>query len=275
MLKDWCSKIGCALKHVIGDIRIEKKVTDVSTSDTDVSNEEKNDNESVPVKKEQVEIKIHKPIYEYSHGKKFKKQPTWIVIHYTACINVSAKSMCRAMKNNTAASSHFYIDEKDIYAAVPLDYIAWHVGDGKCKQPSINKKMSLQELSKYKSSSWRYDLAASNHLKWQSNNDDFLGNSQSIGVDICVKKKSNKTNSAIDTDWYFDERAVDNTAKLVAYLANVYNIDDSHIITHCMATGKLCPQPFVWPPEVGDVEWEKFKTKVSEYVEHEIVAEYV
>ena len=275
MLKDWCSKIGCALKHVIGDIRIEKKVTDVSTSDTDVSNEEKNDNESVPVKKEQVEIKIHKPIYEYSHGKKFKKQPTWIVIHYTACINVSAKSMCRAMKNNTAASSHFYIDEKDIYAAVPLDYIAWHVGDGKCKQPSINKKMSLQELSKYKSSSWRYDLAASSHLKWQSNNDDFLGNSQSIGVDICVKKKSNKTNSATDTDWYFDERAVDNTAKLVAYLANVYNIDDSHIITHCMATGKLCPQPFVWPPEVGDVEWEKFKTKVSEYVEHEIVAEYV
>ena len=275
MLKDWCSKIGCALKHVIGDIRIEKKVTDVSTSDTDVSNEEKNDNESVPVKKEQVEIKIHNPIYEYSHGKKFKKQPTWIVIHYTACINVSAKSMCRAMKNNTAASSHFYIDEKDIYAAVPLDYIAWHVGDGKCKQPSINKKMSLQELSKYKSSSWRYDIAASNHLKWQSNNDDFLGNSQSIGVDICVKKKSNKTNSATDTDWYFDERAVDNTAKLVAYLANVYNIDDSHIITHCMATGKLCPQPFVWPPEVGDVEWEKFKTKVSEYVEHEIVAEYV
>ena len=275
MLKDWCSKIGCALKHVIGDIRIEKKVTDVSTSDTDVSNEEKNDNESVPVKKEQVEIKIHNPIYEYSHGKKFKKQPTWIVIHYTACINVSAKSMCRAMKNNTAASSHFYIDEKDIYAAVPLDYIAWHVGDGKCKQPSINKKMSLQELSKYKSSSWRYDLAASSHLKWQSNNDDFLGNSQSIGVDICVKKKSNKTNSATDTDWYFDERAVDNTAKLVAYLANFYNIDDSHIITHCMATGKLCPQPFVWPPEVGDVEWEKFKTKVSEYVEHEIVAEYV
>ena len=270
MLKDWCSKIGCALKHVIGDIRIEKKVTDISAYD-----KEKAYNESMPVKKEPVEIKIHNPIYEYAHGKKFRKQPTWIVIHYTACINVSAKSMCRAMKNNTAASSHFYIDEKDIYAAVPLDYIAWHVGDGKCKQPSINKKMSLQELSKYKSSSWRYDLAASNHLKWQSNNDDFLGNSQSIGVDICVKKKSNKTNSATDTDWYFDERAVDNTAKLVAYLANVYNIDDSRIITHCMATGKLCPQPFVWPPEVGDREWESFKTKVSEYRKHGIIAKRV
>ena len=272
MLKDWCSKIGCALKHVIGDIRIEKKVTDIQTSDTD---KEKSDNESIPVKKEQVEIKIHNPIYEYSHGKKFKKQPTWIVIHYTACINVSAKSMCRAMKNNTAASSHFYIDEKDIYAAVPLDYIAWHVGDGKCKQPSINKKMSLQELSKYKSSSWRYDLAASNHLKWQSNNDDFLGNSQSIGVDICVKKKSNKTNSATDTDWYFEERAVDNTAKLVAYLMNKYCIDINHVIRHGDSTGKLCPQPFAWPPEVGDREWEKFKTKVSEYIEHEVVAEYV
>ena len=272
MLKDWCSKIGCALKHVIGDIRIEKKVTDIPTSDTD---KEKTDNEPVTDKKESTEIKIHNPIYEYSHGKKFKKQPTWIVIHYTACINVSAKSMCRAMKNNTGASSHFYIDEKDIYAAVPLDYIAWHVGDGKCKQPSINKKMSLQELSKYKSSSWRYDLAASNHLKWQSNNDDFLGNSQSIGVDICVKKKSNKTNSATDTDWYFDERAVDNTAKLVAYLMKKYDIDINHAIRHSDSTGKLCPQPFVWPPEVGDREWESFKTKVSEYIEREIVAEYV
>ena len=31
-----------------------------------------------------------------------------------------------------------------------------------------------------------------------------------------------------------------------------YNIDDSRIITHCMATGKLCPQPFVWPPKIGE-----------------------
>lgn len=186
-----------------------------------------------------VEINIMHPNYSYAHGKALKN-PKWIVIHYTACTNVSAKDMCKAMRNNKKASSHFYIDENDICSAVPLNYIAWHVGDGKCKQPDPNKKMSLQELSKYKCKDWRYDLAASNHLKWQSNNDDFLGNSQSIGVDICVKKKSTKTKKATDLDWYFDEHAIDNTAKLVAYLMKKYSIDIDHVITHCDATGKLC-----------------------------------
>lgn len=211
-----------------------------------------------------IELNIIHPNYSYAHGKALKN-PKWIVVHYTACVNVSAKNMCKAMRNNSEASSHFYVDENDICSAVPLNYIAWHVGDGKCKQPDPNKKMSLQELSKYKSKSWRYDLAASNHLKWQSNNDDFLGNSQSIGVDICVKKKSNKTKSAIDTDWYFDDRAVDNTAKLIAYLMKKYNIDLDHVIRHGDATGKLCPQPFTYQFNEGDKLWNEFKNKVSFY----------
>ena len=75
--------------------------------------------------------------------KKFSNPPTWIVVHYAACINVSAKSMCKAMKSNTGASSHFYIDEKDIYAAVPLKYVAWHVASGKVQQPKKDKEKSL------------------------------------------------------------------------------------------------------------------------------------
>lgn len=218
-----------------------------------------------------IELNITHPNYSYAHGKALKS-PKWIVVHYTACVNVSAKDMCKAMRNNSEASSHFYVDENDICSAVPLNYIAWHVGDGKCKQPDPNKKMSLQELSKYKSKSWRYDLAASNHLKWQSNNDDFLGNSQSIGVDICVKKKSNKTKSATDADWYFDDRAVDNTAKLIAHLMKKYNIDVDHVIRHGDATGKLCPQPFTYPFDEGDSAWDKFKSKVSLYSMYNINA---
>ena len=281
MLKDWCSKIGCALKSVMGDIRIEKKITNIATSDADLFEEGKTEQEPVveaevtPVKKEPVEIKIHNPIYEYAHGKKFSNPPTWIVVHYTACINVSAKSMCKAMKSNTGASSHFYIDEKDIYAAVPLKYVAWHVASGKVQQPKKDKEMSLEQLSNYKVKDWRYDLAAKNHLKWQAEGDDFKGNYYSLGVDICVWKRSTNSKKATDEDWYFKDDAVDNLAKTVAYLANVYNIDDSHIITHCMATGKLCPQPFVWPPEVGDREWESFKAKVSEYRKRGIIAKWV
>ena len=247
MIKDWCSKIGCALKSVIGDIRIEKKITNIATSDADLLESSKSEPtisaeiEKAPVNKEPVEINIHNPIYEYVHGKKFSNPPTWIVVHYTACINVSAKSMCKAMKSNTGASSHFYIDEKDIYAAVPLKYVAWHVAGGKVQQPKKDKEMSLEQLSNYKVKDWRYDLAAKNHLRWQADGDDFKGNYYSLGVDFCVKKIDTKNNkSATATDWYFEDGAVENVAKTVAYLANVYKIKLDHIIRHGDATGKLC-----------------------------------
>ena len=227
------------------------------------------------VAKEPVRITISHPNYEYAHGKKLKN-PKWIVVHYTACINVGARAMCRAMRNNNDASSHFYIDENEICSAVPLEYIAWHVGNGKCKQPSANKTMSLKELSNYKAKDWRYDLAAKNHLEWQSNGDDFLGNSVSIGLDICCKKLDAKNNrSATATDWYFEDEAVENAAKTVAYLANRYSIELSHIIRHCDATGKLCPQSFAWPPEIGDKKWEAFKEKVAEYIKSNVIAEWI
>lgn len=217
-------------------------------------------------KPEPIKISIREPEYTYAHGSKFKTSPTWIVVHYTACINVGARGMCRAMRKNESASSHFYVDEHDICSAVPLEYVAWHVGDGKCKQPNAYEKKSLEELVNFKCNDWRYDLSAKNHLKWQSEGNDFLGNKCSIGVDICVKKKSSKCkNKATDTDWYFEDAAVNNTAKLVAYLANKYNISLDHIVRHADCTGKLCPQPFAWPPEKGDAEWESFKSKVAGY----------
>lgn len=261
MLKDLCDKLGCKIKKLF-----DSKHSIVEVKDFPVNS---NDSVEINVKKGPVTISINKPEYEYAHGKRFKNgQPKWIVVHYTGCANVSAKAMCKAMRKNTGASSHFYIDEKDICSAVPLEYIAWHVGDGKCKQPNSCCKISLGELSKYKSKDWRYDLAASNHLKWQKENDDFLGNSQSIGVDICVKKKSTKTTKATDVDWYLEENAVDNLAKTVAYLSNEYNISVDHIIRHSDSTGKLCPRPLVSisVEENNDEKWERFKEKVTEYI---------
>jgi N-acetylmuramoyl-L-alanine amidase CwlA len=271
MLKDLFSKV----KSIFSNIKIEKKITEQS-----VQQVSKKEDQTKVVKedssKKPIEILIHKPICEYSHGKRFKNgQPKWIVVHYTACISVCAKSMCKAMKNNTGASSHFYIDEKDIYSAVPLEYVAWHVGDGKCKQPSQGDRETLEELSNYKAKDWRYDLAAQNHLRWLSEGDDFLGNSQSIGVDICCKKKSTASKKATDTDWYFEKDAVDNTAKTVAYLATKYGISIDHVGRHCDFTGKLCPQPMTWPPEKGDAEWAKFKEKVAYYMDHGVIAKYI
>lgn len=288
MLKGICSKIGCLIKNIVGDVKVESKVIDeVNTSNvtsaaavSDVTDNEKTERDLEPVVeavKEPVSIKIHNPIYEYAHGRKFKEgDARWIVVHYTACINLGAKSMCKVMKSNTGASSHFYIDEKDIYAAVPLKYVAWHVAGGKCNQPKKGVEMTLEQLAKYKANDWRYDLAASNHLKWKENHDDFAGNYYSIGVDMCVKKKQkNDKNKATDLDWYFEEGTVENTAKTVAYLANEYHIDIDHIIRHGDATGKLCPQPYTYPFDEGDKKWAEFKNKVSEYMKCGVNARWV
>ena len=225
---------------------------------------------------EHAHITISRPIYEYAHGKKFRNTPSWIVVHYTACINIGARAMCKVMKSNSSASSHFYVDEYDICQAVPLEYIAWHVGDGKCKQPELYKKIPLTDLKTRKSRDWRYDLSASSHLEWIANGEDFTGNSVSIGVDICVKKSSAKTNKATDPDWYFVDDAIENTAKLIAYLANMYNIPQDHIITHCMATGKLCPRPFVsiLQNEDNDSKWYAFKEKIESYRDTGVIAEF-
>ena len=260
MINKFCSKGSCIINadasNITNNIILEDSQETKSTDD--------------------IHIIIHKPKYEYVQSGKFKSNPRWIVVHYTACVNVSAQSMCKAMRKNMDASSHFYIDEKDICMAVPLEYIAWHVGNGKCKQPSA-KNLSLEELANYKVNDWRYDIAAKNHIEWQSKNDDFLGNSQSIGVDLCCKKVSTKTKKATDKDWYFEDLCVDNTAKTVAYLCKKYNIDLNHVIRHCDATGKLCPRPLVSlsDDETNDEKWTEFKNSVKSYIDCNINVEFI
>lgn len=275
IISDLCSKLVCSIKKIKSIT--QNSNTNESVGETSEQSESTQVSEAVQFKKEDrhVEIIIQKPIYEYAHGKKFKANPQWIVVHYTACINTSAKTMCKAMKNNTSASSHFYIDENDICSAVPEEYIAWHVGNGECKRPEAYKKTSLDELANYKASDWRYDLAAKNHLKWQARGNDFSGNNCSIGVDLCVRKKSSTSKKATDKDWYFTECAIDNTAKTVAYLATKYNISIDHVIRHADATGKLCPQPFAWPPDAGDNQWAEFKSKVMHYISVGVKASFV
>lgn len=261
MINQFCSGGDCVKKSVILE---QEHITD-----KDIVYESGSDIESTPdtekLNSTPIQIEIKDSGYSFIHGSRFKKPPNWIVIHYTACANVSAKNMCRAMRNNKKASTHFYIDENDVYASVPLRYIAWHVGSGQCNQPSSKKTLTLEELAVYNSKDWRYSLAAKNHMQWKLNNDDFLGNSQSIGVDLCVKKKSTLTKKVTDTDWYFEDTAVENAAKLVAYLMQQYNIDIDHVIRHADATGKCCPQPFSFPFDEGDFNWQEFKGVVSLY----------
>ena len=175
---NWCSNVGCAFKNAISSIKNKKSIASVAADDADMfedsTSEQIDENiaEDEHIKPQHIEITIKNSKYEFAHGSRFKNgQPKWIVVHYTACAGVSAKNMCKSMSRVKDASSHFYIDGKDIYASVPLKYVAWHVGNGKVKQPS-GKELTLEELSTLKADDWRYDLAASNHLKWISEGED-------------------------------------------------------------------------------------------------------
>jgi N-acetylmuramoyl-L-alanine amidase CwlA len=174
--------------------------------------------------------------------KNLKKTPTWIVVHYTGIANASSKSCTKSYtKIKNAVSTHFFCDSKEVWRVVDEEHIAWQCGNGQVVQPKKDKTLSLKEIAQYGDvSDWRYKLAAENHIRWKQNGDDFQGNSESFGVDICTTKTNTKSNSVKDEDWDFNEKAVDNAAKVVAYLCLKYNISINNVIRHCDATGKPC-----------------------------------
>lgn len=248
-------------KIIFNELVIKSSNIDNSSN---VVNEEKREK-----KKFEIEFKELEGA-KYKQGNRFKKTPNWIVVHYTAVIGASAKSCAKSYaKTDKIVSTHFFCDSNDIYRIVDEKHIAWHVGDGQVLQPTKNKKLSLEQLIKYgDTSNWRFKLAAENHKAWKSNGDDFKGNSYAFGVDLCTIKENKKSTSVKDEDWGFNENAIRNAEKCVAYLCHKYNIDLDHVIRHCDATGKPCPRPFVSlscdkDKTNNDNEWLKFKENVK------------
>lgn len=231
-------------------------------------------------------MRIKKSKEKFPHGRKFKSKPNWIVIHYTGVACASANNVCKSLteerqKDRAAKSStHFVVDEIETIACVPLDTIAWHVGDGKVLQPDWNHLKTLEELKGLYSKDRRYDLAATNHLRWIAEGEDFKGNSVSIGVDLCTKKGDSKNTSVCCTDWSITDETFDNGAKLVAWLMKEYDIGIERVIRHADATGKCCPRPFVSLPNdnvfpFADGVWELFRQRVLAYNKQGIDAEWV
>jgi len=88
-------------------------------------------------------------------------------------------------------------------------------------------------------------------------------NRNSIGIEMCVRKKSTKTMNATDKDWYFENATVNAAAQLVAELMKELNIDIDHVIRHFDVNKKICPNPFVY--DTGTYTWAGFKSLVRNY----------
>ena len=67
-------------------------------------------------------------------------------------------------------------------------------------------------------------------------------NRNSIGIEMCVRKKSTKTMNATDKDWYFEDATINATAQLVAQLMKELNIGLDHVIRHFITKFQISVQ---------------------------------
>lgn len=144
-------------------------------------------------------------------------QIEFLVKHYVGATG-GAEANCRFFLDTyRGASAHYFIDhDGTIWQCVEDRDIAWHCG-----------------ASSYKHKECR--------------------NSNSIGVELCVKKDKNGR-------WYYTAETKRSAVWLFAYLADLYDIAADHILRHYDVTGKICGEPDV---RSGNKVWSQFLSDVA------------
>lgn len=164
---------------------------------------------------------IHKLITKvnFTDSNRGKGQIKYLVKHYVGATG-GAKENCQYFQNTyRGASAHFFIDHNgEIWQCVEENDTAWHCG-----------------AKSYKHNECR--------------------NSNSIGVELCVKKDKNGK-------WYYTEKTKKSAVKLFAYLMDKYDIDADHVLRHYDVTGKTCGEPDV---RSGNKVWSQFKKDIESY----------
>lgn len=158
----------------------------------------------------------------------------WIIVHYTGDYGSQgcAKKTADAMQTwKRTVSTHYLVGDDAIYQTVKDKHVAWH-----CPYDKDNKCAAC--------------------------------NSNALGVDLVEHKRNTRTHSVKDRDWYFTDKVIQDGAQLVAWLADKYNIPQSHIVRHFDVTGKWCPRPFVGKDtneitgDIHEIGWIMFNERV-------------
>lgn len=181
-------------------------------------------------------ITINKNLMQRNHTaqKRSKSAIEYIVIHYVGALGDAKANTDYYKSTDVNASADFWVGfSGDIWQGNDYyNYYSWHCGGG------LQGSSGASFFGKCK-------------------------NSNSIGIEMCVKKRSTSTMNATDKDWYFLDATIESAAQLTASLMKELDIDINHVIRHYDVTGKICPNPFVY--NTGNVSWEKFKENVSSY----------
>ena len=165
-------------------------------------------------------LQIQKKLTPYNRTVMSGKTNKYIVIHYVGAVSTAKNNATYYYNNKLKASAHYFVDEDSIWQAVEDKNMSWHCGGG------------LQ--------------GSKGHTYYK-----ICTNANSIGIEMCCKYANGK--------WYFEPETERNTAELVRYLMDKYNIPINRVIRHYDVTGKTCPAPYI-----NETEWARFKALIIE-----------
>lgn len=137
-------------------------------------------------------LKINRKITLTNRTTMENKRNMWIIIHYVGAVSTARNNATYFYKENRKASAHYFVDENEIWQVVEDKDASWHIG-------AIVYRNSAR-------------------------------NSNSIGIEMCCKRKGNK--------WYFEDATIKNTIELTRYLMKKYNIPIERVARHFDCTRK-------------------------------------
>ena len=170
-------------------------------------------------------MEIHRMISSYNYTPGSTSRIKYIVIHYVGALG-GAKANCEYYGGgNRGASAHYYVDfDGSVWQSVEDKNIAWHCGASSYVHPECR-------------------------------------NANSLGIEMCVRKRDTSHLNASDKDWYFEDATVKAAAQLVKMLMEKYGVEADYVIRHHDVTGKICPNPFVY--NTGSHTWTEFKQLIG------------
>ena len=156
--------------------------------------------------------KINRMISNYNYNPGNISRIKYIVIHYVGALGGAQENCAYYGGGNRGASAHYFVGfAGEIWQCVEDRNIAWHCGASSYKHPECR-------------------------------------NANSIGIEMCVRKKGNA-----DESWSNGQGLVFRKSRRCSlllswsgYLMEKYHIPADHVIRHYDVTGKICPNPYVY-----------------------------
>lgn len=148
----------------------------------------------------------------------------YIVIHYFGG-TCSAENLAKSWASRyVGASAHYAVGHGgEVFQCVEDEDVAWHCGASKYVHP-------------------------------------YCRNSNSIGIEMAVRKKNTKSLKATDKDWYFTEETFQAAVELTVTKMIQYNVAPENVLRHKDVTGKICPNPMVY----DEALWAEFRKRITE-----------